>query len=111
MSDYVLSLIRTVVPVIIGTALGWLATKGLSLDNETQAGLITVLTALCIGAYYALIRKLEQRWPAVGRWLLGAGAGRTPVYAEADSTVKVDGVTKRAAVDVTDMPTRLTTEV
>jgi len=111
MSDYLLSVIRTVVPVVIGSALGWLATHGLSLDTETQAGLIAILTAACIAGYYALIRKLEVRWPAVGQWLLGAGVGKTPVYAPADSTVKVDGVTKRAAVpDVTDMPPRLTME-
>lgn len=96
MSDYVISLIRTVVPVAIGTALGWLATHGMNLDSNTQAGLITVITALCIAVYYAVMRKLEQRWPAIGQIFLAAGTAlKTPVYAQPDSTVKVDGVIKR----------------
>ena len=80
----------------MGSALGWLATHGLSLDADTQAGLIAVLTALCIALYYAAIRALERRWPAIGQWFLGAGVGKTPVYAPPDATVRVNGVTKRS---------------
>jgi len=95
MSDYILSLIRTWVPIGIGSVLGWLATHGLGLDPETQAGLIAVLTAVAIGLYYAVVRKLEERWPKVGQFLLGLGAAKTPVYADPAALVRVDGVTKR----------------
>jgi hypothetical protein len=99
MSDYLLSLIRTVVPVAVGSALGWLATHGMSLDPNTQAGLIAAITGLCIALYYAAIRWLESKHPAIGKWLLGAGAGKTPVYAAPEATVRVNGVTKRSPAD------------
>lgn len=95
MSNYLLSLIRTWTPIGVGAVLGWLATHGLSLDPETQAGLIAVLTAVVTAIYYAVIRKLEERWPAIGKLFLGLGAGKTPVYADPASSVKVDGVEKR----------------
>lgn len=95
MSNYVLSLIRTWTPVGVGSLLGWLATHGLNLDPETQAGLIALLTAVAIAVYYAVVRKLEERWPAIGRIFLGLGAGKTPVYADPAASVRVDGVEKR----------------
>ena len=96
MSDYLISLIRTAVPIAVGTALAWLSqTLGIVLDDDSSAQAATVVTALVIAVYYAVVRKLEQRWPAVGRWLLGLGATKTPVYAHPDAQVQVNGVTKR----------------
>jgi uncharacterized membrane protein (DUF441 family) len=95
MSDYLISLIRTWVPVGIGSALAWLATFGVDLDADTQAGLVVTLTAVVIAVYYAVVRKLEQRWPAIGRVLLGLGAAKTPVYASPAATVRVDGVLRQ----------------
>lgn len=66
MSDYVVSLIRTWVPVGIGAAIAWLATLGLSIDSGTQTGLVAGLTGIIIAAYYALVRALEKKWPAFG---------------------------------------------
>jgi len=64
------SIIRTVVPVIVGVLLGWAAKVGLNLP---EGAVTQVVTVVITGAYYALGRWLEQRWPAVGRWWLAAG--------------------------------------
>lgn len=77
MSDYLVSLVRTWVPTVVGAVISWLATLGLELGAEAEVGLVTFLTALCIAVYYALVRALETRWPALGRLL---GAKRAPVY-------------------------------
>lgn len=86
MSDYLTSLIRTIVPTVVGAALAWLIANGVDLDpataetdvnQATAAALSTALIAVCIGAYYAAARALEQRWPQAG-WLLGAA--QQPTY-------------------------------
>lgn len=63
MSDYVVSLIRTVVPTIVGVAMAWLATKGLNFDSEV---VVPAVTGICTVGYYAVVRFIEQRRPAVG---------------------------------------------
>lgn len=64
------SLLRTIVPVVVGILLGWAAKVGLDLPSGAVTEIVTVvLTA----AYYTLARVLEQEWPAVGRWLLSLG--------------------------------------
>lgn len=75
--DLVVSLIRTVVPVIVGSVLGWLAARGLDLGPEAAAGVIPAVTGLCIVGYYSAVRWLETRHSRAGLLL-----GRTaqPVY-------------------------------
>lgn len=76
--DYLISLIRTVVPVGIGAVLAWLASQlGIVIDSEASAGLVAAVVAVAIGGYYALVRALEQRWPFFGV-LLGKPAA--PAY-------------------------------
>jgi hypothetical protein len=77
LSNTVIGLIRTWVPIVVGGAFAWLATQGLALDAETQAGAIVALTGLIQAAYYTLVRLLEEQWPAAG-WLLGNA--RAPKY-------------------------------
>jgi hypothetical protein len=77
MNDYILSLIRTWTPIAVGAVLSWLAARGLSLDEQATYGLTAFLTGLGGAVYYALVRALETRWPALGRLL---GAKRAPVY-------------------------------
>jgi len=77
MSDYLLSVIRTAVPAAAGAIVGWLATLGLELGAEAEAGLVLFLGALGTAVYYAVVRALESRWPALGKLL---GASRKPVY-------------------------------
>jgi hypothetical protein len=65
MGDFLVSLIRTWVPV----AIGYLVTVGLlptDLSDQATAALTAVITAV----YYGLARLLEKRWPVFG-WLLG----------------------------------------
>lgn len=64
------SIIRTAVPIVIGTLLSLLARVGFNLDLEGQAELTTWLTSLFIGGYYIVVRLIEQKVPQVG-WLLG----------------------------------------
>lgn len=64
------SVIRTVVPVVVGILLGWAARVGLDLPEGAVAEVVTVVVT---GAYYWAARALERRWPVAGRWLLGAG--------------------------------------
>lgn len=72
------SIIRTIVPVIVGVLLGWAARIGLTLPEGPLTELVTVVFT---AAYYALGRWIESRWPAVGRWWLAAGlTKRQPDY-------------------------------
>lgn len=72
--NYVTSLIRTVVPIVIGTVAAWAVKHGINID---QAKADAWLIPECIGGYYAAVRALEQKVPAAG-WLLGKAV--TPVY-------------------------------
>lgn len=78
MTNYVSSVIRTWVPIIIGTAVAWLsAHAGFVLDESSQAGLIAATTGSAIGIYYAVVRWAEQKFPQIG-WLLGLA--KPPTY-------------------------------
>lgn len=68
MNDIAVSLIRTVVPAVVGALVFALANLGIEVDAE---GWNALLTSLFIGVYYALARMLESRFPQFG-WLLGA---------------------------------------
>src|SRR5690606_30686854 len=76
MSAAIISLIRTWVPVAVGSLVAWLISIGIELDAETQAGLVVGLTGLLVFAYYGIVRALERRWPWVG-YLLGVPAEPT----------------------------------
>lgn len=77
MTDYGRSLIRTIVPLIVGGVVGWLASHGVKVDEATVLPLVDSTVA---AAYYAAVRALEHRWPQVG-WLLGAPGA--PTYSAA----------------------------
>lgn len=81
MNDYILSLVRTYVPIGCGLALTWLARElGVVLDEDTGAMASTVAVALVTAAYYAAVRVLEAVDPRIGRVLLALGAGPAPTY-------------------------------
>lgn len=65
MGNLVPSLIRTYVPIIVGTFISWLITLGVTLDVDTEAGLVAALTAILIAVYYTVVRLLEKKWPAL----------------------------------------------
>jgi ABC-type phosphate/phosphonate transport system permease subunit len=62
------SLIRTIVPIVVGALVGWLATRGIEVD---AAVIIPAVDGIVAALYYAAIRAAEQKWPSAG-WLLGA---------------------------------------
>ncbi len=88
---FLASLIRTVVPFLVGLLVSLLARLGLG-DLVDVAGLTELLTLVVGALYYAAVRWLEQNNPAWG-WLIGyataptyptldeARAGLTPVPA------------------------------
>jgi hypothetical protein len=77
MSATITSLIRTYVPIVVGSLVAWLITLGVVLDPTVEAGLITALTGVLIAVYYTVVRLLEKRWPALGILL---GAATAPTY-------------------------------
>lgn len=80
MNDYLLSLIRTWVPIAVGAVLSWLAVKyGVAVPESISNEVTVALTGVVIGVYYAVVRALEKQWPAFGKLL---GAARKPVYVE-----------------------------
>lgn len=87
-NDFLISVIRTAVPVAVGAVLAWLASRaGIILDADSSAALTTSAVAVSVAVYYALARALETRWPWLGV-LLGRRA--KPVY-EVSRTSKSEG--------------------
>lgn len=78
MNDYVLSLVRTWVPIAVGSVLSYLAVRlGVGVDEDVSNQITVGVTALVVAGYYALVRALEVRWPWFGKLL---GAKRAPAY-------------------------------
>ncbi len=77
MTDFVTSLVRTYVPIVVGSVVAWLATKGINLDKDAAEGLTVFLGALFSGVYYLVARLLEKKWPELGMLL---GKAVTPKY-------------------------------
>jgi hypothetical protein len=76
MSDpnLLVSLRRTLVPVLVGFLLSQAARAGFDIPAEQLTG---VLEALVTGSYYAVVRIAEQYAPALGILL---GASKQPRY-------------------------------
>jgi hypothetical protein len=77
MSDQVVATIRTVVPMIVGTVVGWAANAGVVIPEVTSDALTVAITGIASAVYYMAARAAEQRWPAAGRLLGHPGA---PTY-------------------------------
>lgn len=77
MSDLIISIIRTFVPIAIGSAITWLATKGVDVDENTKANIIAGVTGLVSAIYYGVVRLLEEKWGAFGYLL---GSPKKPTY-------------------------------
>lgn len=74
MNDLVVSGIRTIVPIVVGSVLAWLAQKNFNIDKDTA---VQFATGLAIALYYLVARVLERRWPAAGLLL---GSKKQPAY-------------------------------
>ncbi|TXH51196.1 MAG: hypothetical protein E6Q97_18915 [Desulfurellales bacterium] len=68
LSDRVVAIIRTVVPAAVGTGIV-LVEEQLQIDLDNEAIMIGAV-AVTTGAFYAIVRWAEERWPKTG-WLLG----------------------------------------
>ena len=79
MNSFIISQIRTFVPIIVGALVAWLLTMGIELDADTQAGLVVALTGGLQALYYFVVRLLEKKWPKVGVLL---GVASKPVYTQ-----------------------------
>lgn len=77
MSQYIISVIRTWVPIIVGSFIGWLVSLGVEVPENAQNALILAIGGIAIGVYYAVIRWLEQKFPNIGVLL---GYVKQPVY-------------------------------
>lgn len=76
-NDLVPSLIRTYVPIIVGTIAAFLTAHSMTLDPSSIAGLTAFLSGLFNALYYLVARVLESRYPRLG-WLLGSP--KQPIY-------------------------------
>jgi hypothetical protein len=73
-TDLLTSLRRTLVPIVVGFLLSQATRAGFAIPADQLTG---VIEALVTGGYYAVIRIVEQYWPAAGVLL---GASRQPRY-------------------------------
>ena len=80
------SIVRTIVPVIVGAIASYLITLGVTLQEDVMAALSVIITAAATAIYYIAIRWLEQKFPKIGI-LLGYAAvpeSYTPAKERAD---------------------------
>lgn len=76
LSDLIVSLIRTVVPIGVGVALNFLG-RYIGVLPEGSEAVTTWLTGALIAAYYAVARVAETQWPWIGVLL---GSRKPPTY-------------------------------
>jgi hypothetical protein len=89
MSNFLVSLIRTWVPVGVGSVFGWLLSLDVfNVSAEDQAEVTAAVVAGSIALYFAGVRIVERKWPKVG-WLLGVA--KQPEYVEPPAKVNAEG--------------------
>jgi hypothetical protein len=76
-NDFATSIIRTYTPIIVGSVIGWLAARGVSISAEGAAGLAAFLAAAFSAFYYLVIRLIERKYPGAGALL---GVAKRPEY-------------------------------
>ncbi len=77
MNQFVTGVIRTWVPIAVGAVISWLATRGMTVDADTQLGLITAATGLIQAGYYLAVRLVAEKFPWAGILL---GSNHAPSY-------------------------------
>ena len=66
MNALVASVIRTIIPVVVGQVASWLLLLNIVLPKDAEAGLSAFLGGLLTAIYYVAVRILEQQWPSFG---------------------------------------------
>lgn len=72
------SLVRTVVPLIVGAVVGFFTSRGIEVDPELAVSLATAITTGAGTVYYGIVRVLEHYVAPQFGWLLGLA--REPRY-------------------------------
>lgn len=72
------ALVRTFVPMLVGSVLSFFATHGIDVSPQAEEALTVGSSAVLGGTYYFVVSALESRWPVAGL-LLGSTA--RPTYA------------------------------
>lgn len=80
------SILRTIVPVIVGYVLGWAASINLPLDPQFEGLLTAALTGGFTLIYYTVVRLLETYVTPKFGWLLGLA--KSPAAYTAESPAK-----------------------
>lgn len=65
-SSIIISIQRTVVPMVVGFILAFLTKTGLEADDPT---LVAALTTIFSALYYTGFRLLEEKFPKFGKFL------------------------------------------
>ena len=77
------SIVRTIVPIIVGSVIGLAVANGINLDEQFEPLLTATLTAGFTGLYYIAVRLLETYVAPKLGWLLGLA--KTPAAYTAES--------------------------
>ncbi len=77
MNDVITSLIRTWVPTAVAVGVAFLVANGVELSQTAELQLSGGVVAVVTGVYYAVVRGLENKWPAFGYLL---GVAKAPTY-------------------------------
>lgn len=85
MNPLVASVIRTLIPVIVGQVASWLLLANITIPATALDGLGTFLGGILTAVYYVGVRVLEQQWPKAGI-LLGLTAS-PDTYSKGDPEV------------------------
>lgn len=83
------SIVRTIVPIIVGSVLGWFTAVNVPVDPEFEGALTVLLTLLLTTAYYVAVRLFETYISPKLGWLLG--------YAKSPDSYSADKPGKHAA--------------
>lgn len=84
MTNFLVSLIRTWVPIGVGSLISLLVVNyGIVVDESVTAQLAAGLTGIIIAGYYLLARLLERKFPQLGVLL---GSTKEPVYVKPENS-------------------------
>ena len=81
------SIVRTIVPIVVGAVLAWVTSIGITVDEQFEPLLTASLTGAFSGAYYIVVRLLETYVAPKLGWLLGLA--KTPVAYTPESPAEV----------------------
>ena len=84
------SLVRTIVPVVVGAVVSFFTTIGIPVDDDFKQGLTLILSAVFAVLYYLLARLLEQSFAWASKLLL---SGKAPVAYAPTKAVTASAVT------------------